>query len=76
MMEELQPATDNIFVWSGEFFFTMKSVANYQNARVYATSPGNIPEGIKTHFKRQKITGVMIWTSVAWNGLESPLYVH
>lgn len=38
--------------WSGEKLFTVEAVVNYKNSRIYATSSGHIPEGVRTHFKR------------------------
>lgn len=52
MSEEMHPATDKIFVWLEiRFLFTLEGVVNYQNARVYAPSPGNITKGVRIHFE-------------------------
>lgn len=40
-----------IFVWSDENFFTVETVLNYQNGKVYATSPRTISESFITNFK-------------------------
>lgn len=36
----------------------------YQNFWFYVTLPGNIPEDVRRHFKRQKPTGVMLCATV------------
>lgn len=39
----------------------------------YAISARNILESVRTYFKQQKPTGVMIWTAVVSDGQKSPL---
>lgn len=60
MSEEMQRAATTVFVQSDVTFFTVEAEVNYQNDRFYATSRENIPDGARTHFKRQKATGVMV----------------
>lgn len=51
----------------------MKAVVNYQNNRMYVTSPRNIIKGDRTHFKQQKPTVVVVSETVASDGPKSPL---
>ena len=39
MLEEIQCATDKVFIWSDEMF-TVQAVMNSQNDRVYAADAG------------------------------------
>ena len=73
MLEEIQSATDKVFIWSDEKMFTVQAVMNSQNDRVYAANAGDLPEGSRTHFCRQKPAGVMVWAAVASDGTKSPL---
>lgn len=52
--------------------FSLEMVVNYQNDRVYATSPGNIHEGVRIHLEQQKPTSVMFWAVVTSDGLKLP----
>lgn len=47
-------------LWSDERLFTIKAVVTFQDDRVYTASPGNISEGVRTHFKREKPTGILV----------------
>lgn len=49
--------------------FSVQDVINSQNDMVYAISPGNILEGAKTNFKRQK---PMVWAAISCDVSNSP----
>lgn len=61
ILEEMQRDADKVFVLSDEKFFNLEAVVNYQNDNAYVTSTGNISEGVRTHFKRRKVTGIMVY---------------
>lgn len=74
IFEEMERAADKICVLSDdEKFFTVESVVEYQTDRAYATSSGNIPEVIWTHFMQQNLTRVMVLC--CFNGSKSTLVV-
>lgn len=50
----------------------MEAAINYQNDRVHTTSPGNIAECARRHYKGQKSIGIMVWAVVASDVLKSP----
>ena len=68
MLQEIQ----SVLVWSAEKIFTVQVVVNSQNDRVYAHRAQHLPEGCRTHFRRQKPAGVMVWAAVASDGSKSP----
>lgn len=69
----MQLAADKVFSWSDEKSFPMEAVVNNQNDRFYVTSPGTIPEGVRTHFYWQKPTGNMAWAATASDVSKSSL---
>ena len=73
MLAEMQRAVDNVFIWSDEKIFTVEAVTNTQNDRLYAHNAEDLPEGSRTHFRRMKPAGVMVWAAVASDGSKSPL---
>lgn len=73
MLAEMQRAVGHVFVWSDEKIFTVEAVTNTQNDRLYAHNAGELPEGSRTHFRRMKPAGVMVWAAVASDGSKSPL---
>ena len=73
MLEEIQNAADKVIIWSDEKMFTVQSVVNSQNDRVYAARAEDLPEGSRVHLRRQKPAGVMVWAAVASDGEKSPL---
>lgn len=50
ILEEMQCATDIIFVWLDSKFFTVGDMVKYQNDKAYTTSPGIIPKGVSSQF--------------------------
>lgn len=73
MLEEIQRATDTVFIWSDEKMFTVEAILNRQNDRLYARDAQDLPEGSRSHFRRIKPAGVMVWAAVASDGSKSPL---
>lgn len=73
MLAEMQRAVDHVFIWSDEKIFIVEAVTNTQNDRLYAHDAGDLPEGSRTHFRRMKSAGVMVWVAVASDGSKSPL---
>ena len=41
--------------------------------RLYARAAGDLSEGSRTHLRRMKPAGVMVWAEVATDGSKSPL---
>lgn len=52
MLEEMQLTTEKIYMWSDKKFLSVEAVVNYQNDRVYITSPENILKGVRTHLTK------------------------
>lgn len=50
-MLEMQHANSKVFLWLDEKFITVEAVVNYQDNKLYATSPANIPKDVRMHFK-------------------------
>ena len=73
MLDDIQSATGKVFIWSDEKIFTVQSVVNSQNDRIYAADARDVPQGSRLHFRRQKPAGVMVWAAVASDGTKSPL---
>ena len=73
MLKEIERAGQKAIIWSDEKIFTVQAVNNPQNDRVYAANPSDLPEGSRTHLRRQKPTGVMVWAAVGSDGSTSPL---
>lgn len=72
-MLEMQHANSKVFLWLDEKFITVEAVVNYQDNKLYATSPANIPKDVRMHFKWQEATGVMVWAGAVSDGSKSPL---
>lgn len=53
--------------------FTVEAAINNQVDTVYTTCPGNVLEGNRTYFKRQKPNGILVWCVVSPDGLRWPL---
>lgn len=72
-MLEMQHATFKVFFWLDKKFIIVEAVVNYQDNKLYATSPGNILKDVRMHFKWQEATGAMVWTGTVSDGSKSPL---
>ena len=58
---------DHVFIWSDEKIFTVEAVTNTQNDRLYARDAKDLHEGNRTHLRRMKPAGIMVWTIVAFD---------
>ena len=60
-----------VFIRSNEKIFTVDVVTNTQNDKLYARDAEDILESSRTHLRRMKSAGVMVWAAVSYGESKS-----
>ena len=73
MLEEMCSAGTKVFIWSAERIFTVEFHVDAQNDRILATSSASVDPSIRTVYRRQKSTVIMLWAGVSSGETETRL---
>ena len=52
-------------IFSDEKLFTVKAICNRQNNRVLVKSSADIPDSMRSIFRRQKPSSVVVWAAIS-----------
>ena len=77
LLNKLKAGTDTSkIIFSDEKLFTVKAICNRQNNRVLAKSSADISDSMRSIFRRQKPSSVMVWAAILKTWKSSSFLFH
>ena len=73
LLKKLKDNMQPTVLWTDEKLFTVQAVHNPQNDRVWGKTKESIPVELRTAFRRQKPSSVMVWAGVTLSGMKTLL---
>ena len=73
LLKKILDDTQPTVLCTDEKLFTVQTIHNSQNDRIWTKNKESVPFELRTSFRRQKPASVMVWAGIMSSGLKTPL---